>query len=54
MLQEKIERYENHHICTGFDVPTDPLTADDIAFWTGSPHYQPWKDVTDFFRDEKE
>lgn len=36
-------------ICTGFDVPIDPLTAEDIAFWTGSPRYQPWKDVAQFF-----
>jgi hypothetical protein len=38
-------------ICTGFDVPVDPWTTEDIAFWTGSPRYQPWKDVAQFFRN---
>jgi hypothetical protein len=29
----------------------NPWTAEDIAFWTGTPTYQPWKDVAAFFRD---
>jgi len=36
--------------CTGMDVPTQRWTAEDTAFWTGTPHYQPWKDVAAFFR----
>ena len=34
------------------DVPTEPWSAEDIAFWTGTPRYQPWKDVAAFFRRE--
>lgn len=26
---------------------------EDSAFWTGTIHYQPWKDVAAFFRGEK-
>ena len=37
---------------TGMDVPTEPWSAEDIAFWTGTPRYQPWKDVAAFFRRE--
>ena len=38
-------------VCTGMDVPIDRWTDEDVAFWTGSPTYQPWKDVADFFRE---
>jgi hypothetical protein len=35
---------------TGMDVPTEPWTAEDVAFWTGTARYQPWKDIAAFFR----
>ena len=38
-------------VCTGMDVPTDPWTAEDVRFWTGTATYQPWKDVAAFFRE---
>lgn len=37
-------------VCCGMDVPSDPWTAEDVAFWSGSPTYQPWKDVAAYFR----
>lgn len=38
----------------GMDAPL-PGTwgSEDIAFWTGTACYQPWKDVASFFRVEK-
>lgn len=41
----------DEEICTGMDAPCDPWTAEDVAFWTGSRTYQPWKDVAAFFRE---
>lgn len=35
---------------TGMDVPTEPWTAADTAFWSGTARYQPWKDVAALFR----
>jgi hypothetical protein len=36
--------------CTGFDVPlAGSWGPAEVAFWTGSPTYQPWKDVADLF-----
>jgi len=40
-----------HDICTGMDVPIGPWGAEEVAFWTGTAHYQPWKDVAAFFRE---
>lgn len=40
--------------CTGMDVPIDPWTAEDVAFWTATPTYQPWKDVAALFGAEME
>lgn len=37
--------------CTGMDIPTEPWTAEDVAFWSGSARYQPWKDVAAFFKE---
>ena len=37
-------------VCFGLDIPVGPWTAEDVAFWTGTPRYQPWKDVAAFFR----
>ena len=28
----------------------NPWTEEDIAFWTGTSTYQPWKDVAAFFK----
>jgi hypothetical protein len=36
------------------DVPIDPWTAEDVAFWTATPTYQPWKDVAALFGAEME
>lgn len=38
---------------TGMDVPTNRRSEEDIAFWTGTPSYQPWRDVAAFFRGER-
>jgi len=38
-------------VCTGMDVPLGLWTEYDIWFWTGTPSYQPWKDVATFFRE---
>jgi len=35
---------------TGMDVPTDPWTAEDVRYWTGSARYEPWRDVAELFR----
>lgn len=40
----------NEGVCFGMDVPCDPWTAEDIAFWTGTRRYEPWKDVAAFFK----
>lgn len=37
-------------VCTGMDVPIGPWGAEEVAFWTGTERYQPWKDVAAFFR----
>ena len=38
-------------VCTGLDVPLSGSWGPaEIAFWTGTPHYQPWKDVAAFFK----
>jgi hypothetical protein len=47
-------------VCTGMDVPCghrQPTSypnaywgPEDVAFWTGTDRYQPWKDVAVFFR----
>lgn len=35
----------------GMDVPLlDAWGPEDVAFWTGTCRYQPWKDVAAFFR----
>ena len=39
-------------LCTGLDIPCDPWTAEDVAFWTGTATYQPWRDVAAFFKEE--
>lgn len=39
---------------TGFDVPDEPWSAETVAFWTGTVHYQPWKDVAAFFREDQQ
>jgi len=36
---------------TGMDVPIDPWTKADAAYWTATARYQPWKDVAAFFRE---
>ena len=28
----------------------NPWTAEDVAFWTGTATYQPWKDVAAYFK----
>jgi hypothetical protein len=38
-------------VCTGMDVPIGPWGAEEVAYWTGTPRYQPWKDVAAFFRE---
>lgn len=36
----------------GMDVPSaDTWGSEDVAFWTGTARYQPWKDVTAFFKE---
>jgi len=42
---------DTDEVCTGMDVPTGPWGAEEVAFWTGTPRYQPWKDVAAFFRE---
>jgi D-ribose pyranose/furanose isomerase RbsD len=43
---------EDDAILCGMDVPVPgSWSAEDVAFWTGTPHYQPWKDVAAFFRE---
>jgi hypothetical protein len=41
---------DTDEVCTGMDVPDGTWGEDDIAFWTGTARYQPWKDVAAFFR----
>ena len=38
-------------VCFGLDVPdkTDTEALEYAAFWTGTLHYQPWRDVAAFF-----
>lgn len=36
-------------VCTGMDVPVSRWAQSDLAFWSGSERYQPWKDVAAFF-----
>lgn len=40
----------NEDCVTGMDIPDSKWTAEDAAFWTGTKHYQPWKDVAAFFK----
>lgn len=37
----------------GMDVPTGMWGAEEVAFWTGTARYQPWKDVAAFFRSKE-
>ena len=37
-------------VIDGFDIPMTRWTEEDIAFWTGTSTYQPWKDVSAFFK----
>jgi hypothetical protein len=39
---------------TGMDVPTAPWTAEDVAYWTGTARYEPWRDVAALFRTRRE
>jgi hypothetical protein len=40
--------------CTGFDVPDrEAWGPAEVAFWTSTPSYQPWKDVAAFFRQHE-
>jgi len=32
-------------------IKLNPWTEEDIKFWIGNEHYQPWKDVAQFFKD---
>lgn len=41
---------DTDEVCTGMDVPVDVWGPDDVAFWTGTERYQPWKDVAAFFK----
>lgn len=41
---------DEYWVCTGMDIPIGPWGAEEIAFWTGTERYQPWKDVAAFFR----
>ncbi len=36
---------------TGMDVPIGPWADEEIAFWSGTKRYQPWKDIAGFFRE---
>ncbi len=40
-------------VCTGMDIPFGRWTAADVAYWTGTPRYQPWKDVAALFRERE-
>jgi hypothetical protein len=40
--------------CTGFDVPDrEAWGPAEVAFWTSTPIYQPWKDVAAYFRQHE-
>lgn len=38
-------------VSTGMDIPIGRWTAGDVAFWTSTSRYTPWRDVAAFFRD---
>lgn len=42
--------FREDEVCCGFDIPIKPWGPEDIAFWTGSARYCPWKDVAVFFQ----
>lgn len=42
----------DEEVSIGMDVPTEPWTAEDVKFWTGTKRYQPWKDVAAFFKPD--
>jgi hypothetical protein len=38
--------------CSGFDVPDREAWGPvEVAFWTSTPTYQPWKDVAAYFNE---
>lgn len=52
MNQSTRRRYplDEENGCTGMDVPIGPWGDEEVAFWTGTARYQPWKDVSSFFK----